>query len=89
MLTFPDFSCLLIDLYNRYQIVESEIFFVQGVTTGGIIPLADADVQTSGAKAAACGRLSSLAALSAKGSKLFADDYFYPSLRIIIFLQLS
>ncbi|GKA26675.1 hypothetical protein Tco_0712784 [Tanacetum coccineum] len=38
----------------------------QGVSTGDIIPLADADVQTSGAKAASCGTLAFLAAISAK-----------------------
>uniref|UniRef100_A0A5B6ZH23 CBM20 domain-containing protein n=1 Tax=Davidia involucrata TaxID=16924 RepID=A0A5B6ZH23_DAVIN len=38
----------------------------QGVSTGGIILLADADIQTSGAKAAACGHLASLAAVSDK-----------------------
>ncbi|GMP55368.1 hypothetical protein CsSME_00020210 [Camellia sinensis var. sinensis] len=36
----------------------------QGVSAGGIILLADADVQTSGAKASACGQLSSVAAAS-------------------------
>ncbi|GAV57540.1 CBM_20 domain-containing protein/PPDK_N domain-containing protein [Cephalotus follicularis] len=36
----------------------------QGVSAGEIIPLPDADAQTSGAKAAACGRLASLAAVS-------------------------
>lgn len=46
--------------------VPKSISSSQGVSTGGIIPLADADVQTSGAKAAACGRLASLAAVSAK-----------------------
>ncbi|KAG5252100.1 phosphoglucan, water dikinase [Salix suchowensis] len=40
----------------------------QGVSAGGVILLADADVQTSGAKAAACGRLASLAAVSRKVS---------------------
>lgn len=41
----------------------------QGVSSRGIIQLADADLQTSGAKAASCGRLASLATLSSKGSK--------------------
>ncbi|KAJ6956344.1 phosphoglucan [Populus alba x Populus x berolinensis] len=40
----------------------------QGVSAGGVILLADADAQTSGAKAAACGRLASLAAVSRKVS---------------------
>ncbi|KAI7741630.1 hypothetical protein M8C21_017639 [Ambrosia artemisiifolia] len=38
----------------------------KGASTGDIIALADSDVQTSGAKAAACGTLASLAAVSAK-----------------------
>ncbi|KAA8527871.1 hypothetical protein F0562_035260 [Nyssa sinensis] len=38
----------------------------QGVSAGGVILLADADIQTSGAKAAACGQLASLAAASEK-----------------------
>lgn len=46
--------------------VPKSIYSSQGVSTGDIIPLVDADVQTSGAKAAACGRLASLAAVSAK-----------------------
>ncbi|KAF5950543.1 hypothetical protein HYC85_012536 [Camellia sinensis] len=39
----------------------------QGVSAGGIILLADADVRTSGAKASACGQLSSVAAASDQG----------------------
>ncbi|GKC23662.1 phosphoglucan, water dikinase, chloroplastic [Tanacetum coccineum] len=39
---------------------------MKGVFTGDIIPLADADVQTSSAKASSCGTLASLAAISAK-----------------------
>lgn len=35
---------------------------------GGVVLLGDADLQSSGAKAAACGRLSSLAAASSKGT---------------------
>ncbi|KAJ0957841.1 putative phosphoglucan, water dikinase [Helianthus annuus] len=46
--------------------VPKPIYSSQGVSTGDIIALADADVQTSGAKAAACGTLASLAAVSAK-----------------------
>ncbi|KAK2969590.1 hypothetical protein RJ640_023702 [Escallonia rubra] len=38
----------------------------EGASTGGIILLADADVQNSGSKAAACGSLTSLAAVSSK-----------------------
>ncbi|KAL3572870.1 hypothetical protein D5086_026774 [Populus alba] len=40
----------------------------KGVSAGGLILLADADAQTSGAKAAACGRLASLTAASKKVS---------------------
>ncbi|KAM7279208.1 hypothetical protein ACFE04_006342 [Oxalis oulophora] len=40
----------------------------QGDGTGGIIQLADADAQSSGAKAASCGRLATLAASSDKVS---------------------
>ncbi|XP_071742670.1 phosphoglucan, water dikinase, chloroplastic isoform X2 [Rutidosis leptorrhynchoides] len=46
--------------------VPKSIYASQSVSTGDIIPLADADVQTSGAKAASCGTLASLAAASAK-----------------------
>lgn len=60
---------LLVNFSFNYHIVEEGIF-VQGVSTVGIILLADADLQTSGSKAASCGRLASLAAVSSKGSKL-------------------
>ncbi|XP_050141844.1 phosphoglucan, water dikinase, chloroplastic [Malus sylvestris] len=43
----------------------------QGVSAGGVLLLADADAETSGAKAAACGRLASLAAES---EKVYNDD---------------
>ncbi|XP_062164628.1 phosphoglucan, water dikinase, chloroplastic isoform X1 [Alnus glutinosa] len=43
----------------------------QGVFAGGVILLADADAQTSGAKAAACGRLSSLSTVS---NKVYSDQ---------------
>ncbi|GJS18940.1 phosphoglucan, water dikinase, chloroplastic [Tanacetum coccineum] len=46
--------------------VNKSIRSSQGVFTGDIIPPVDADVQTSGAKAASCGTLASLAAISAK-----------------------
>lgn len=39
----------------------------------GVVALIDADTETSGAKAAACGRLASLAAASDKG-KLFVGQ---------------
>lgn len=52
-----------------YHIVE-KCDFVQVDYTKDIIPLADANVQSSGAKAASCGRLASLAAISSKGSAL-------------------
>lgn len=42
--------------------------FIKGVSAGGIILLADADAETSGAKAAACGRLASLTAASKQGN---------------------
>ncbi|CAN1346657.1 Phosphoglucan, water dikinase, chloroplastic [Linum perenne] len=38
--------------------------FTKGASVGGVILLADADTLTSGAKAASCGRLASLAAVS-------------------------
>ncbi|KAG2726254.1 hypothetical protein I3760_01G103400 [Carya illinoinensis] len=43
----------------------------QGVFTGGVIMLADADAHTSGSKAAACGRLASLSAVS---DKVYSDQ---------------
>ncbi|KAJ6873727.1 phosphoglucan [Populus alba x Populus x berolinensis] len=46
----------------------------KGVSAGGLILLADADAQTSGAKAAACGRLASLTAASKKGNVVSSDQ---------------
>lgn len=46
------------------------IILIQGAPSGGVILLDDADVLTCGAKAAACGRLASLAAVSSKGNTL-------------------
>lgn len=43
----------------------------QRLSSGGVILLADADVLSSGAKAAACGRLASLAAVS---NKVYSDQ---------------
>uniref|UniRef100_A0A7N2LWV0 CBM20 domain-containing protein n=1 Tax=Quercus lobata TaxID=97700 RepID=A0A7N2LWV0_QUELO len=43
----------------------------QGSFTGGVLLLADADAQNSGAKAAACGRLASLSAVS---EKVYSDQ---------------
>ncbi|KAM5569788.1 phosphoglucan, water dikinase, chloroplastic [Rosa sericea] len=43
----------------------------QGVSAGGVLLLADAEARNSGAKAAACGRLASLAAAS---DKVFSDQ---------------
>ncbi|KAM5569797.1 hypothetical protein ABKV19_017022, partial [Rosa sericea] len=43
----------------------------QGVSAGGLLLLADAEARNSGAKAAACGRLASLAAAS---DKVFSDQ---------------
>lgn len=67
--------CLFISLVSSAQNVRyidingnSCMLFIQGVFAGGVILLADADAQTSGAKAAACGRLSSLSAVSNKGN---------------------
>lgn len=47
----------------------NDVSCIQGVSTG-VILLADADAMTSGAKAAACGRLASLSAVSEKGKSL-------------------
>lgn len=44
---------------------------MKGFSSGGVILLADADALSSGAKAAACGRLASLAAVSHKGLFVF------------------
>jgi len=51
-------------VYQNWQ----KFNFIKGVSAGGVILLADADAHTSGAKAAACGRLASLAAVSRKGN---------------------
>ncbi|MCI10536.1 phosphoglucan water dikinase chloroplastic-like, partial [Trifolium medium] len=40
-----------------------------GASSAGVILLPDAETQTSGAKAAACGHLSSLSSVSDKGNK--------------------
>ncbi|KAJ1382425.1 Pyruvate phosphate dikinase, PEP/pyruvate-binding [Sesbania bispinosa] len=45
--------------------------FNQGASSGGVILLPDAETQTSGAKAAACGRLSSLSTVS---DKVYSDQ---------------
>ncbi|CAN1346660.1 Phosphoglucan, water dikinase, chloroplastic, partial [Linum perenne] len=42
----------------------NQVHIYQGASVGGVILLADADTLTSGAKAASCGRLASLAAVS-------------------------
>ncbi|KAK3027339.1 hypothetical protein RJ639_041580 [Escallonia herrerae] len=59
----------------------------EGASTGGIILLADADVQNSGSKAAACGSLTSLAAVS---SKVYSDQgvpalFYVPAGAVISF----
>ncbi|KAF9669487.1 hypothetical protein SADUNF_Sadunf14G0112600 [Salix dunnii] len=46
----------------------------KGVSAGGLILIADADSQTSGAKAAACGRLASLTAASKQGNVVSSDQ---------------
>ncbi|XP_030508153.2 phosphoglucan, water dikinase, chloroplastic [Cannabis sativa] len=56
-------------------------------SAGGVLPLADAEAQTSGAKAAACGRLASLAAAS---NKVYNDQgvpasFFVPAGAVIPF----
>lgn len=49
----------------------NDVSCIQGVSTGVILLAdADADAMTSGAKAAACGRLASLSAVSEKGKSL-------------------
>ncbi|XP_027367646.1 phosphoglucan, water dikinase, chloroplastic isoform X2 [Abrus precatorius] len=53
--------------------------FNQGASSGGVILLPDAETQTSGAKAAACGRLSSLSAVS---DKVYSDQGVPPSFRV-------
>ncbi|KAL2323805.1 hypothetical protein Fmac_022863 [Flemingia macrophylla] len=45
--------------------------FDQGASSGGVVLLPDAETHTSGAKAAACGRLSSLSAVS---DKVYSDQ---------------
>ncbi|XP_022761795.1 phosphoglucan, water dikinase, chloroplastic-like isoform X2 [Durio zibethinus] len=51
----------------------------QGSSSAGVILLADADTLTSGAKAAACGRLASLAAVS---DKVYSDQGVPASFRV-------
>lgn len=43
---------------------------IQVESTGGVVLLGDASLQTSGAKATACGTLASLAAASGKGMQI-------------------
>jgi len=42
-------------------------FHIKGASSAGVILLPDAEIQTSGAKAAACGLLSSVSEVSDKG----------------------
>lgn len=44
------------------------MLYLQVGPTRGVIPLVDADIQSSGAKAASCAQLASLASSSTKGS---------------------
>lgn len=44
---------------------------------GCLIPVEDANIRDSGAKATACGRLASLAAASGKGKVNFTDQHLY------------
>ncbi|XP_020206268.1 phosphoglucan, water dikinase, chloroplastic [Cajanus cajan] len=53
--------------------------FDQGASSGGVILLPDAETQTSGAKAAACGRLSSLSLVS---DKVYSDQGVLASFRV-------
>ncbi|TKY50532.1 Phosphoglucan, water dikinase [Spatholobus suberectus] len=53
--------------------------FDQGASSGGVILLPDAVIQTSGAKAAACGHLSSLSAVS---DKVYSDQGVPASFRV-------
>lgn len=57
--------------YDSSQSTIKTQFSTQGLSAGGVILAADADIQTSGAKATACGRLASLAAMS---SKVYSDQ---------------
>lgn len=59
--------------FVEYQFVNGRVSN-QG-SAGGVLLLADAGAETSGAKATACGRLASLAAASDKGSCV--GQYFY------------
>lgn len=51
---------------------------MQGNYTQVVVQLADADTQTSGAKAAACGHLASLGAVSDKGEVYLAKYHIFP-----------
>lgn len=53
-------------------------------SAGGVLLLADAEAENSGAKASGCGRLASLAAASDKGSR-FVGQNFYLSLGCKVF----
>ncbi|XP_014513502.1 phosphoglucan, water dikinase, chloroplastic [Vigna radiata var. radiata] len=52
---------------------------IKGASSGGVILLPDAEIQTSGAKAAACGRLSSL---SESSDKVYSDQGVPASFRV-------
>ena len=60
------------------QIAEGKLF-MQGNSTPEVVQLADAEMQTSGAKAAACGRLASLSAGSVKGKVYLAKYHIFLS----------
>ncbi|XP_057732609.1 phosphoglucan, water dikinase, chloroplastic [Arachis stenosperma] len=53
--------------------------YIQGASSGGVILLPDAETETSGAKAAACGRLSSLSSIS---DKVYSDQGVPASFRV-------
>lgn len=51
--------------------------FINATQVGCLIPVEDANIRDSGAKATACGRLASLAAASGKGKVDFTDHHLY------------
>ncbi|GLU18569.1 hypothetical protein SLE2022_348620 [Rubroshorea leprosula] len=61
-----------------YSAVKAS-YSIQGNSAGRVIPLADADALTSGAKAAACGRLASLSAVS---DEVYGDEGVPASFRV-------
>lgn len=67
----PPFSIYPDDLSSLYLLLIGVLLghiFVQNPAAGGVIALADATTETSGAKAAACSHLGSLSSISEKGN---------------------